>query len=102
MEAETRQSVSRSDVRDEEPVAYLFKIVFGPTYTPDDYEPELRLLSQRFTGELWTYGSYNADIVFGRMRLRVVKDRSRLGILNHLRFAREVWRRAQELRSMRR
>jgi glycosyltransferase involved in cell wall biosynthesis len=101
MEAETRQSMSRSDVPDEEPVAYLFKIVFGPTYTPDDYEPELRLLSQRFTGELWTYGSYNADIVFGRMRLRVVKDRSRLGILNHLRFAREVWRRAQELRSVR-
>jgi len=84
----------------DEPLAYLFRIIWGPTYKPDDYEPELRLLSQRFTGELWTYGSYNADIVFGRMRLRVVKERSRVGELNQLRFARAVLRRARELQTM--
>jgi glycosyltransferase involved in cell wall biosynthesis len=68
-----------------------------PAY--DDFEPTLSLLSQRFTGELWLKGWHDADMTFGRMRLHVVKDRSRLGLLNYLRFARAVWRRAQELRS---
>jgi glycosyltransferase involved in cell wall biosynthesis len=85
----------------DEPLAYLFRIIWGPTYRPDDYEPELRLLSQRFAGELWGYGSYDADTCIGRMRLRVVKDRSRVSQLNQLRFARAVLRRARELRSMR-
>jgi len=83
-----------------EPLAYLFKIVVGPTYRTDDFEPILRLLSQRFTGELWSYGSYNADITFGRMRLRVVEASSHTRGLNHLRFARAVLRRARELRSV--
>jgi glycosyltransferase involved in cell wall biosynthesis len=85
----------------DEPAAYLFKIIVGPTYRTDDFEPMLRLLSQRFTGELWSSGSYDADIVFGRMRLRVVKDLARTRSLNHLRFARAVWRRARELRAAR-
>jgi glycosyltransferase involved in cell wall biosynthesis len=102
MEAETAPKViSVPDEPADEPLAYLFKIIVGPTYTTDEFEPTLRLLSQRFTGELWSYGSYQADTTFGRMRLRVVKDRSRLGILNYLRFAREVLRRARELRGMR-
>jgi glycosyltransferase involved in cell wall biosynthesis len=100
MEAEARQPISATDGPGEQPLAYLFKVIMGPTYTADDFEPTLRLLSRRFTGELWSYGSYQADATYGRMRLRVVKDRSRLGILNYLRFARAVWRRAQELRSM--
>ena len=80
------------------PLAYLLQLVEGPTYTPDEYEPMLRLLSRRFEGELWSYGSYEADLEFGRMRLRVVKDRSRLRLVNYLRFAHRVLRRARELR----
>lgn len=83
----------------DEPAAYLFKVIVGPTYRIDDHEPVLRLLSQRFTEELWAYGSYQADITYGRMRLRVVKDRSRMRFLNEWRFARRVLRRARELRS---
>jgi len=83
----------------DEPAAYLFKVILGPKYSLDDFEPTLRLLSQRFTGELWSHGSFDADMTFDRMRLHVVKDRSRLGIFNYLRFARAVWRRARELRS---
>jgi len=85
----------------DDPAVYLFTVAWGPTYTPDEFEPTLRLLSQRFTGELWSFGSYQADTTFGRMRLRVVKDSSRLGILNYLYFARAVWRRAKELRATR-
>jgi glycosyltransferase involved in cell wall biosynthesis len=88
-----------SDSTADEPAAYLFKIVVGPTYRTADFEPMLRLLSQRFTGELWSSGSYDADITFGRMRLRVVKERAHLRSLNHLRYARAVLRRARELRS---
>jgi glycosyltransferase involved in cell wall biosynthesis len=87
------------DLSADEPLAYLFKVVEGPTYRPAELEPTLRLLSQRFTGELWSYGSYEADIEFGRMRLRVVKDRSRGRSFNYLRFARAVMRRARELRA---
>jgi glycosyltransferase involved in cell wall biosynthesis len=82
------------------PVAYLFKIVEGPTYNSEDFLlPTLRLLSRRFTGELWSYGSYDADIQVGRMRLRVVKDTTSNHIGNFLRFSRQVMRRARELRS---
>jgi glycosyltransferase involved in cell wall biosynthesis len=92
---------ARDDSPADEPVAYLFKVVVGPTYRTDDFEPLLRLLSQRFTGELWSSGSYDADIMFGRMRLRVVKDLGRTRYLNHLRYARAVWRRARELSTAR-
>ena len=64
------------------PLAYLFKVVEGPTYNPEDFLlPTLRLLSRRFAGELWSYGSYDADVQVERMRLRVVKDTtgSRIG-----------------------
>jgi glycosyltransferase involved in cell wall biosynthesis len=93
--------MSVRDSTADESSAYLFKVVEGPTYKAEEFEPTLRLLSLRFTGELWSYGSYNADMTFGRMRLRVVKDRSRARSLNYLRFARAVLRRARELRSMR-
>jgi glycosyltransferase involved in cell wall biosynthesis len=80
--------------------AYLFKVVVGPTYRVADFEPALRLLSQRFTGELWSSGSYEADMIVGRMRLRVVKACSRVRGLNYLRLGRAVLRRARELRAM--
>jgi glycosyltransferase involved in cell wall biosynthesis len=101
MEVGLRKSESVRDSPADEPAAYLFKIVVGPTYKEEDFEPTLRLLSQRFTGELWSYGSYQADTTLGRMRLRVVKDRSRVSRLNYLRFARAVIRRARELRVVR-
>ena len=91
--------MSLRDSSAEEPCAYLFKVVEGPTYNAGEFEPTLRLLSQRFTGELWSYGSYSADITYGRMRLRVVKDRSRARSLNYLRFARAVLHRVRELQA---
>jgi glycosyltransferase involved in cell wall biosynthesis len=100
-DALTAQPRDRAEAAAAEPAAYLFKVVVGPTYTTDDYESALRLLSQRFVGELWSSGSYDADIKFGRMRLRVVKHRSRARSLNYVSFARAVLRRARELRAAR-
>jgi glycosyltransferase involved in cell wall biosynthesis len=89
--------MSQCDLAADEPAAYLFKVVVGPTYKPEEFEPLLRLLSRRFSGELWSYGSYEIDITYGRMRLRVVKDRSAIGIVNFIRFVRAVLQRAREL-----
>jgi glycosyltransferase involved in cell wall biosynthesis len=79
------------------PLAFLFMIRVGPTYTIGDLAPECELLSRRFAGEFWSYGSYEADQQIGRIRLRVVKDASSIPIVNFLRFARRVMRRAAEL-----
>jgi glycosyltransferase involved in cell wall biosynthesis len=87
------------DVSSNEPLAYLFKIVDGPSYTTDELIPTLQLLSERFTGELWSYGAYQADIEVGRMRLRVVKDRTRNRFWNFLRFSHQVMKRARELQA---
>jgi glycosyltransferase involved in cell wall biosynthesis len=84
-----------------EPRAYLFNIVEGPTHRPEEYLPALRLLAQRFAGELWTYGVFEADLEVDRMRLRVVKNPYRNRFRNFLHFARLVWRRARELRRLR-
>src|SRR6202451_617946 len=81
------------------PLAYLFMIRVGPTYAIGDLAPECELLSRRFTGEFWSYGSYEADKNIGRIRLRVVKDISSIPIVNFFRFARRVMRRAAELRA---
>lgn len=81
----------------DDPSAYLFMVLTGPTHLMEELEPTCRLLSQRFNGELWAYGSYEADVLLGRIRLRVVKDRSRQRLLNFANFARSVLRRAQEL-----
>src|ERR1039458_3583921 len=80
------------------PIAYLFMIREGPTYSLGDLAPECELLSQRFVGEFWSYGSYESDTLIGRIRLRVVKDRSESRALNFLRFAGRVLRRAREAR----
>jgi glycosyltransferase involved in cell wall biosynthesis len=83
----------------DEPLAYLFMVRDGPTYSLDDLAAICALLSQRFRGELWSYGSYEADVEIGRMRVRVIKDRSLRKILNFVPFARAVLRRARELRA---
>jgi glycosyltransferase involved in cell wall biosynthesis len=87
------------DVTSKEPLAYLFKIVEGPSYTTDELIPTLQLLSEGFTGELWSYGAYEADMQVGRMRLRVVKDRTANRFWNFLRFSHQVMKRARELQS---
>jgi glycosyltransferase involved in cell wall biosynthesis len=87
------------DITSNEPLAYLFKIVEGPSYTTDELIPTLQLLSERFTGELWSYGAYEADIQVGRMRLRVVKDRTANRIRNFLHFSSQVMRRTRELQA---
>lgn len=83
------------------PLAYLFMIREGPTYSPGDLAPECELLSQRFAGEFWSYGSYESDAQIGRIRLRVVKDCSRFRAFNFLHFALRVLQRARELRACR-
>jgi glycosyltransferase involved in cell wall biosynthesis len=85
------------DALPSEPLAYLFQIVEGPSYTTDELIPTLRLLSERFTGELWSYGAYEADMQVARMRLRVVKDPTPNRMKNYLHFSRHVMRRAREL-----
>ena|ERR1700733_335117 len=80
-----------------EPLAYLFMIREGPTYSAGDLSPECEVLSRRFAGEFWSYGSYEADTQIGRFRLRVVKDSGNFRLWNFLRFARRVMHRAAEL-----
>ncbi len=63
---------SRSaDSEAQPPLAYLVVIHKGPTWNQADLEPLCRLLSRRFTGEVWSFGTYEADRIIGRMRLRV-------------------------------
>ncbi len=83
----------------DEPLAYLFMVREGPTYSLEDLEAICKLLSQHFQGELWSYGSYEADVEVGRMRVRVIKDRSRRKLINFSRFALAVLGRARELRT---
>jgi glycosyltransferase involved in cell wall biosynthesis len=85
----------------DEPLAYLFMVREGPTYSLEDLEPICALLSQHFRGELWSYGSYEADAEVDRMRIRVLKDRSPRKLVNFVNFARAVLRRAQELSAAR-
>jgi hypothetical protein len=73
----------------------------GSTYAAENLEPLCRVLSQQFTGELWSYGSYEADLEIGRMRLRVVKDRTPVPALNFINFVYRVVRRVFELRTSR-
>jgi glycosyltransferase involved in cell wall biosynthesis len=81
------------------PVAYLVIVRKGPTWAPADLEPLCRLLSRRFAGEIWAFGSYDADIQVERFRLRVVsEERSSIRLVNVLRSARQMLRWAAELR----
>jgi glycosyltransferase involved in cell wall biosynthesis len=82
----------------DDPLAVLFMIREGPTISLADLEPICKLLSRRFEGELWSYGAYEANVRVGRMRIRVVKDRSSSRFINFVNFARTVMRRARDLR----
>ena len=85
--------------RQETPVAYLVIVRKGPSWSTADLEPLCRLLSRRFAGEVWAFGSYDADIRVDRFRVRVVNDErasSRIGRL--LAATREMLRWAVELR----
>jgi glycosyltransferase involved in cell wall biosynthesis len=104
--AVTAGDVSRGDnsgfARQETPVGYLVIVRKGPTWAPEDLEPLCRLLSRRFVGEIWAFGSYDADIRVERFRLRVVsEERSSIRIVNLLLSARQMLRWAAELRSTR-
>jgi glycosyltransferase involved in cell wall biosynthesis len=79
-------------------LAYLFNVVEGPTHNPEEFVPTLRLLSERFDGELWSYGTYEADLQVGNMRLRVVRNRSHSRMRSFLQFSRLVLQRARQLR----
>lgn len=80
------------------PVAYVVVVRKGPTWNPEDLRSFCELLSQRFAGEVWAFGSYEADIRIERIRLRVVQESSLLHVVNLLRFTRQVCRWIEELR----
>jgi glycosyltransferase involved in cell wall biosynthesis len=84
------------------PVAYLVIVRKGPSWAPADLEPLCRLLSKRFIGEIWAFGSYDADFRADGFRVRVVNDErafSRVGKL--FLVTREMLRWAVELRAAR-
>jgi glycosyltransferase involved in cell wall biosynthesis len=83
-------------------VAYLVIVRKGPTWSPADLEPLCRLLSRRFIGEVWAFGSYDADIRIDRFRLRVInEERSPVRLINLLLSARRMLRWGAELREAR-
>jgi glycosyltransferase involved in cell wall biosynthesis len=84
-------------IRDEQ-TTYLFMIVSGPSYDIGAWEWVCTLLSQRFRGEMWAYGSYAADRVFGQIRLHVVQQRSDNRFTSFCRYVVRVVRRAYQLR----
>lgn len=88
-------SISKYEASDR---TYLFQILEGPTYNPDELTPILDLLSRRFNGEVWSYGPNEADIDVGTMHLKIVKDRYKHRFLNYLNFRRQVIDRAKQLR----
>lgn len=81
------------------PLAHLLLIRPGPSHHTEELEPLCRTLSTRFTGEIWVPGSYEADIVIERFRLRVVKEASNSGIWNFIGFGRKLAKRIEELRT---
>jgi glycosyltransferase involved in cell wall biosynthesis len=84
------------------PVAFLVIVRKGPTWSPADLEPLCRLLSRRFAGEIWAFGSYDADIQVDRFRVRVVNDeRSSSQIGRLVLTTRQMLRWAAELRRSR-
>jgi glycosyltransferase involved in cell wall biosynthesis len=104
--AVTAEDASRRDnariARQESSLAYLIIVGKGPTWSPADLEPLCRLLSRRFVGEIWAFGSYDADIRVERFRLRVVnEERSSVRLINLLLSGRRMLRWAAELRSAR-
>ena len=88
-----------SELVRQEPVAYLVVVRKGPSWSTADLEPLCRLLSRRFAGEIWAFGSYDADIRVDRFRVRVVNDeRSSSSIGRLMTASREMLRWGVELR----
>lgn len=83
------------------PIAYLVVVHKGPTWNVSDIEPFCRLLSRRFAGEVWAFGSYTADTMIGRMRLRAVGTQPFRGTANLLQFVRVSLGWMEELRAAR-
>ena len=95
---------SRDDsfARQPAPIAFLVIVRKGPTWSPTDLEPLCRLLSKRFTGEIWAFGSYDADIRVERFRVRVVNDERSSSHIGRLALTtRQMLRWAGELRAAR-
>lgn len=85
-------------VQAQPPLAHLVVVSKGPTWNVADLEPYCRLLSRRFSGEVWAFGSYEADVVIGRMRVRVTRYRSAHDNLNRAQF---FWRARAWVRELR-
>ena len=86
----------------EAPVAFLVIVRKGPTWSLADLEPLCRILSKKFTGEIWAFGSYDADVRVDRFRVRVVNDeRSTSHIGRLVLTTRQMLRWAVELRAAR-
>jgi glycosyltransferase involved in cell wall biosynthesis len=74
----------------------------GPSWSTADLEPLCRLLSRRFAGEIWAFGSYDADIRVDRFRVRVVNDERSSSHIGRLALTtRQILRWAAELRAAR-
>ncbi|MGH8227129.1 MAG: hypothetical protein ACREU3_04355, partial [Steroidobacteraceae bacterium] len=82
-------------------LAYLVVVHKGPTWDVKDIEPFCLLLSRRFTGEVWAFGSYDADAIIGRVRLRAVGTQPFRNMASLRRFARRAFCWAGELRAAR-
>lgn len=83
-------------------VAYLVIVRKGPSWRPADLEPMCRLLSRRFAGEIWAFGSYDADFRVDRFRVRVVNEERASRRVGRLYLVtREMLRWAAELRAAR-
>ena len=88
--------------REQTPLAYLVIVRKGPSWKPADLEPLCRLLSKRFAGEVWAFGSYDADIRVDRFRVRVVNEqRASRQVARLFLVTREILRWAVELRAAR-
>jgi hypothetical protein len=70
----------------------------GPVYSVEDHVgPHCEVLGRRFNGELWTFGTFDADQDFGGFRLRVLKADESARRVAYLRYANEVKARARQL-----
>ena len=99
-------ALSRDDssgfARHEAPVAFLVIVRKGPTWSLADLEPLCLLLSKRFAGEIWAFGSYDADVRLDRFRVRVVNDEGSTSHIGRLiLITRQMLRWAVELRAAR-
>jgi glycosyltransferase involved in cell wall biosynthesis len=77
---------------------YVLVIREGPSYAEQDIVTACELFSREFAGEYWTYGSYEADAMVSRFRMRVVFEDWRHPKASYWRFSKKIRARARELR----